>query len=194
MAIKHLCSIAECCKPIQAKGWCNMHYMRWYKHGDTSVVKIEKGKNIIWLNDVALKFEGSECLPWPFDCNHKGYARLTLRGKHRNVSRFVCEARHGPAPSKDKWHAAHSCGNGHMGCVNPGHIRWRTPAQNMQEKNDHGTMARGASNGNSKINAALAAQVKTMLGSMTQQKIADTLGVNRSTVRDIKSGKVWAWV
>lgn len=33
------CSITDCCSVILARGMCRKHYLRWYKHGDASIVK-----------------------------------------------------------------------------------------------------------------------------------------------------------
>lgn len=33
------CCIDGCSGVVLARGWCRKHYLRWYKHGDTSVVK-----------------------------------------------------------------------------------------------------------------------------------------------------------
>lgn len=32
------CTVPDCDKPIQARGYCNTHYTRWHKHGDPLVV------------------------------------------------------------------------------------------------------------------------------------------------------------
>jgi hypothetical protein len=29
-----VCSIAGCGKPQRSRGWCAMHYTRWFRHGD----------------------------------------------------------------------------------------------------------------------------------------------------------------
>lgn len=45
------CSIDTCLNPPLARGWCNKHYQRWYKHGDPltvlspSQVRVSKPKN-----------------------------------------------------------------------------------------------------------------------------------------------------
>lgn len=28
------CVVPECGSPVEARGWCQKHYLRWYKHGD----------------------------------------------------------------------------------------------------------------------------------------------------------------
>lgn len=33
------CLIEGCERPHQARGWCKIHYLRWYKHGDPLIVK-----------------------------------------------------------------------------------------------------------------------------------------------------------
>lgn len=193
MAIISICAIAGCGKPTKQRGWCGMHYMRWYKHGNPNVVLLEKGKNLRWLNEVAMAHATNECLPWPFERTWKGYGRVKVGGKRLAAHRVICEKVHGPSPSS-LHEAAHSCGKGHLGCVNPNHVRWLTRQENMLEKNEHGTMARGAKNGNASMSENTARQVKKLLGTMTQQKIADRLGVTRSAVRDIKIGRTWGWL
>src|ERR1700752_992967 len=32
-----LCSFPGCTKPMNSRGWCKTHYMRWRKHGDPSI-------------------------------------------------------------------------------------------------------------------------------------------------------------
>lgn len=86
-----------------------------------------KGKVAQWLREHA-SHTGLNCLAYPFFRNQwTGYAQFGFEGKMLYAHRFMCELKNGPAPS-DKHHAAHTCGNGHMGCVNPMHLAWKTVA------------------------------------------------------------------
>jgi hypothetical protein len=32
-----LCAVEDCTTPVKSKGWCGLHYTRWYRHGDPLV-------------------------------------------------------------------------------------------------------------------------------------------------------------
>jgi hypothetical protein len=84
-----------------------------------------------------IAYEGDDCLIWPHAKNEHGYAIVLKDGKNKLVSRIICEAVNGPPPS-EKPESLHSCGNGHLGCVNKRHLRWGTHAENMAEMAVHG--------------------------------------------------------
>jgi hypothetical protein len=52
--------------------------------------------------------------------------------------RLMCQLAHGDPPTPDHI-AAHSCGRGHEGCVNPNHLSWKTYSENELDKRVHGT-------------------------------------------------------
>lgn len=37
------CSVENCERPHQGRGYCNMHYQRWFKHGDPTVLRPKSG-------------------------------------------------------------------------------------------------------------------------------------------------------
>lgn len=193
MAESRICSIDGCDKPVRGRGWCGKHYMRWYNYGDPTKKLNRYGDAGKFLENVAFSFDGDDCLLWPFDRNPKGYGRHQSGGKRRAAHRIVCAAVHGEAPSR-RHVCAHSCGNGHLGCVNPRHLRWATQSENHADKLIHGTMARGEKNGNASMSEETARKAKSMIGHMTQREIAVELGITRSAVRDIKIGKTWGWL
>lgn len=83
--------------------------------------------------------------PW---INNQGYPIITVfaEGKpsRKQISRLVCEAFHGPAPSPEH-QAAH--GDGNPANNRPGNLRWATRAENMADCLIHGTRAEGARHG-----------------------------------------------
>jgi hypothetical protein len=48
----------------------------------------------------------------------------------------MCKLVNGDPPAG--YETAHSCGNGHLRCITPKHLHWKTPAQNQQENSKRG--------------------------------------------------------
>ena len=114
------CAAIECTRNAHRSaegklGYCSMHYQRFKRHGDPSIVKpipmpaldwIESNKTL--LND--------DCLRWPFHIGKDGYGRAHHRnGPLTTASRLMCIAAHGEPPAA-QYEAAHSCGKGSQGC------------------------------------------------------------------------------
>lgn len=193
MANPRICSVEGCDNPVRGRGWCGKHYMRWYKHGDVNTKLSAYGEPEKFIEQIVATPQSDDCITWPFDRSPKGYGRHLVSGRRIGAHRVVCEKVNGPPPSKDHV-CAHSCGNGHLGCVNPRHLRWATHKENHADRLGHGTAPRGENNGNAKMTEATARKVKSMLGTASQREIAATLGITRSTVRDIKIGRTWNWL
>lgn len=134
------CSVEGCGEPYYCGGFCTKHYQRHRKHGDPAVVAF-KSPAEDWLR-ANVDFSGSECLTWPFYRKNNGYGEATLDGKKSVASRVMCILAHGEPPTP-KHEAAHSCGKGHEGCVNPNHLRWATASENQLEREAHGTSNAG---------------------------------------------------
>jgi len=96
-----------------------------------------KGRGLLWLK-AHIWHAGQECLIWPFCTNHQGYGQLGYFGKVVKAHRLMCILAHGE-PLTPQHQAAHSCGQGHTGCVHPEHVSWKTPRENRIESNEHGT-------------------------------------------------------
>lgn len=138
MAKKPICTIDDCDKPVNCKGLCQMHYTRRHRHGDPLFTKTApEGAGLDFLHSL-VKHSGEECVAWPYSRNPQGYGQTYYRAEVMGAHRVMCMLEYGGPPS-DKHQAAHSCGKGHLGCVNPRHLRWATAQENIKDKFDlHG--------------------------------------------------------
>jgi len=184
-----ICKIKGCKNLVRTRGWCSKHYQKWLKHGDPAIIlRTPKGEPMKFLRDIALPYSKNNCLIWPFGRGPKGYAGIWQDGNMRLVSRLICKLVYGPSPSLIH-QAAHICGNGHLGCVNPHHLRWKTPSENKADELIHKTRARGERMGSAKLTEKQAIAIKKAKGTITE--IARWFNIPRSRVYEIKSGKTW---
>lgn len=131
------------------------------------------------------------CVTWPFSTNGTGYGQAWFEGQRALAHRAICELVHGPAPTPDH-EATHSCGRGHLACVNRWHLRWATPSANQMDRHKHGTMARGSHSHFAVLTESQALAIYRAQG--THTAIAAAYGVGRQTVTNIKLGESWAWL
>lgn len=127
---------------------------------------------------------GDECLIWPFSTARSGYGSFTRNGKCFYVHRYMCEYANGPAPSARPF-AAHSCGRGQFGCVNPRHLIWKTNSQNQLDRHGHGATF---SNVLTPIQVDEIIQTKDTISA---RAAAAQFNVSETTVRQIRAGKTW---
>ena len=188
-----VCEIDGCGKPARRRKWCAGHYDRWRRHGDPTAGRTPDGLPEKFLHETVMNYQGDDCLKWPFGRITGGYGNIQVNGKMRRVPRIVCEIVHGPPPTPDH-EAAHSCGKGHEGCCAPAHLSWKTHAENMQDKLQHGTHNRGERNGSAKLNENDVRKIRALAGTMLQHDIAKQFGITRIMVNLIINRKSWAWL
>ena len=189
------CCVEGCDRPIHVKSrqLCNRHYIRWRLFGDPLGGNPERGLPLQWIND-HLDSVSDECLIWPYSTNDHGYGRIRVGNREWVASRLMCAMKHGDAPS-DRHEAAHSCGNGHLGCTNPNHLRWATPEENQADRVEHGTSNRGEQNAQSVLSSDDVLRVMDMKRSgEAQRDIAQRFGIAEMTVSDIVNGRRWGWL
>jgi hypothetical protein len=135
---KRKCSVEGCLRPHRGLGFCNAHYLRLIRNDNAAIGNTERGEPLNWLDSVVTTSE-LECIFWPFAKKPSGQGRVKFRGATYYPHRLMCEIAYGEPPSA-KHVAAHSCGNGHLACVNPRHLRWATMAENISDKKIHQTV------------------------------------------------------
>jgi hypothetical protein len=168
-----------------------MHYRRLRRGGSLETRTLPTGTAAKWMIDVALRHSGDDCLTWPFTVDKNGYAR----GRHPIAStdrahRVICILAHGEPPTPTH-EAAHSCGKGHLGCVSPAHLSWKTAAENALDRETHGTIRRGDESPKHKLTSAQVAEIRSLAGSMSTGKIAPMFGVSQSNIAMILRGETW---
>lgn len=188
------CKVAGCGVKAYGLSLCQKHYNRMRKTGTTELLNTAPGEASAFA-EMAARYDGDECLYWPFAKTAKtGRPNVNYKGRYVPASRLVCELAHGPAPFAGA-HAAHSCGNGHLACVNQKHLRWATPTENAADRVLHGTAPRGRNNGHCKLHEADVRRVREMIqAGHGNGHIAATFGVTDGTIRAIRSGRNWGWL
>lgn len=184
-----VCQYESCGKPSKTRGYCATHYTRLIRHGSAGVTKrAGNGVPMQWIKD-RLTHRGEECLSWPFATGGRGDAVVFHKGSMRSASRVMCEMAHG-MPGSDDLECAHNCGKGHLGCMNPEHLRWDTKSGNFSDKIIHGTDGRGSKNPRAKLRES---EVREILKSNESNRIlGDRFGVHLATISAVRNRKNWS--
>jgi hypothetical protein len=149
-----------------------------------------KGETLKWLQD-RVEHDGGDCLLWPFSRDTwLGRGRVSVNRKCRWAHRVMCELAHG-APPTPAHHAAHTCGNGHGGCVNPKHLEWKTASENAQDRRTHGTHVSSRAGKFGKLTPKQVLEIHAMKGKKTQWELAHQYGVSDNAIRNIFAGRTW---
>lgn len=191
MANSRLCSVSDCNKPAVCRGWCNVHYYRWKKHGDATAGRCMNGEQWQYMLD----HMNDPCPKWPYLKRTTGRGVIHVPGgSMTHVHQVVCEMVHGPAPAPD-YEVAHNCGKGHEACFGARCVEWKTRSENQMDRVLHGTSNRGSRHGSSKLTEPDVRAIRLNANNYTTQKmLASTYGVKRETIRDIQNRRIWAWL
>lgn len=179
------CSVDGCDRPRKnGAGMCVAHYLRWWRHGSPTLGRALNGEADRFIQSI-LHTTHDTCIVWPF-------GGRAPNGWATRAARKVCAAKHGPRPSKSH-EATHSCGNGHLACVNPNHIRWGTHAENMREKIAHGTTFRG-NHPLAKLSVDDVREIRRLHRVMPAAELATRFSVGRGNIYAIQARRAWRWV
>lgn len=115
-----------------------------------------------------------------------GYGQVSHRKKVISAHRYSYMSHVGPIPRG--LHVLHSCDN--RACVNPNHLSLGTNADNVADRTQRGRSASGDRHGRSRIPNRYVAYIFEMRNmGLTQREIGYAVGVHRSAVGKILSGK-----
>ncbi len=182
------CAVEGCEHTVQARGLCPKHLSRLARHGDPMGGGTFRDGRVEKFIEDALEWTSFECLTWPFFRDGKGYGRFNTAEGTRSAHVAVCTRFRGPRPS-DTHEAAHSCGKGHEGCINPHHLYWATRSENARDKNRHGTMLRGSAHPEHKLTDAQVREIKELRGAGVKGvELSRRYGVSEALVSRIVNG------
>lgn len=183
------CTYDGCEKPHQSKGFCSAHYTRLSRHGDPSKTSgTPAGEPMDWISRHS-EYKEEGCLAWPYARGGRGDAVVSHNGKMRSASRVMCELVHG-MPENERLECAHNCGNGHLGCMNPRHLRWDTRSGNHADKLKHGTHNRGERSPMAKLSEIQVRHIRK--SDLSNKRLSEMLGVSRAAVYAARCGINWA--
>jgi DNA-binding transcriptional regulator YiaG len=127
-------------------------------------------------------YAGDDCLTWPKARNGEGYGQCAVGRKVRKANRIMCRLVHGEPPTA-KHVAAHSCNNGHLGCVNPRHLSWKTHSENVEDKRQAGGRMHGRGGNRTTLTPQQVAEIRAFKGKMNAHEVAKLYGLSRPGVR-----------
>ncbi len=127
----------------------------------------------------------SECWTWDGYRGNDGRARLSVQRQNCPAATVCYTLHYGPVP--EGLIVCHDCNNGHLGCVNPFHLRadtWDSNAQDRVRVGNHATQKLSVADVHA-IRARLDAGEKGI-------RLAEEYGVSKTAISRIKLGKTFA--
>jgi len=187
MAKSRLCSVFDCNKAHKGHGYCAMHLHRFKARGTVDKhIPTPHARN--WIYDHS-DYSENHCLIWPFHRMENGYGQVYDGVKLQVASRFMCSVAHGN-PHNDQLQAAHSCGNGNLGCVNPKHLSWKTPSENETDKFQHGTKHHGETAPQAVLTESDVRAIRDN-NTASYAHLSRVYGVSNSTIWDVIRRRTW---
>lgn len=127
-----------------------------------------------------------ECWLWCACINDSGYGSVRFRGKQSLAHRVSFELAHGRQPTPC---CLHRCDT--PACVNPAHLYEGTQAENISDRHDKGRDNKGDRHSWTRVADADVQLMRAewLLCRVTRKELAQSYGVDRSTVSRILRGK-----
>lgn len=186
------CRAPNCDKASKSgcAGYCQVHRARLRIHGSFELPNRTPPGTYTRFIKECLEYRGGDCVIWPWKRSiSSGYPHVNFDGYRGGAHRLICILAHGDPPFACA-QAAHLCGNSL--CLNPGHLRWATSADNLADRVEHGTLRFGEQQHNAKLTDEA---VRFIRGSdLTSYRLALKFGVAKSTIKHARSGRNWKHV
>lgn len=203
------CAVDGCGRRIHAGGVCARHYQRFKRHGSYEALRTARPAGqtpeeaFRWFMPgvppevPGLAGEMQPCWDWCGPRMNAGYGVIRYNaGRVRFLAHRVSyQIFVGVIP--ENLNVLHSCDR--PVCVQPGHLRVGGQVDNVRDAMDRGRWdpahpnhARGESHGLAKLTEDQVRFIRARV--FTQRELASLLGISRSTVRQVQSGRTWRHV
>jgi len=196
------CSIPNCARLYEARGWCNLHYTRWRKYGDPLAGgTVQRPYGLTEAEAFAWFMPGDPphtnsltdgCWDWTaavFGPN--GYGIFTVNGISHGAHVTSHRIYNPTDPiSVDKPYVLHSCDR--RICVQPAHLHAGTQAENLREARERNRTSVGMPGEKSARAKLTEAEVIAIRQStLSRRTLGSMFGVSKATIDDICSGRSW---
>lgn len=199
---KRSCSIQDCDRPHNARGYCFGHYERWKKLGHPDAgrplnthVRPEATMLDRILRRIDPGLSDSECWPWRGALGGRksrtgvGYGKFTVQGRQYDAHRVSWEI-HNQRPVPDGLHILHTCDN--PLCVNPRHLVAGTNDDNVCDMVSKRRHTFGERNPRAVLTEEAVADIRA--SALDRGALAEKYGVGRGTINDVIAHRAWAHV
>jgi hypothetical protein len=190
------CCVDGCTRARTGRArYCSRHQHNKQRYGDPLVSKgTASGEPQRFIERLVHAPTDVACVIWPYNRTAYGYGRVKISGRDVGAHRYLCGLIYGPPPTLDH-EAAHRCGNGHLGCVNPRHLKWATRKENAEDMVAADRSCVGEKSGRAKLTNADVRKIRGLLaGHWKNTAIAQLMGVSETTISRIKTGYNWTHV
>jgi hypothetical protein len=196
------CSISGCGRLAVARGWCMMHYRRWYQNGTTDPRIQLSDADRFWSR---VK-KGDWCWDWQGFKNPDGYGLFWFGDNNKAAHRVAWILTNGEIPGG--LFVCHHCDN--PGCVRPDHLFLGTAADNnadmakkgraklaalIRNLRHPGYQCKGEDHPNSKLTSCDVIFIRKFYrNGETLRSLSEKYGISRTTVHRVATGRIWRHV
>lgn len=133
--------------------------------------------------------DDTNCWPWSGAHFSTGYPAFWLNGNNVGGHRVALLLDSGPGEGM----ALHSCDN--PGCVNPRHLRWGTPAENMRDRSERQRAPLGELHSRARLTASAVRSIRARhAAGEGLSNLGLEYGVTRQAIYRVVNGHAWRHV
>ena len=195
-----ICSVEGCNRDVwvKSRGWCQMHYARWNRHGDVSRGHPSEEERFFSRvdKDGPTIYEGlGPCWVWTGGKVSAGYGGFTVYvdGEKTSVPSHRWSYVHHVGPIPAGLFLRHRCDN--PPCVNPEHLEPGTQNDNVQDRQARGRTSRGTAHYAAKLTEWDVRDIREIhRNGCSAAEIARGYKVGATAIERLLSGRTWSHV